>query len=163
MKVVVNPDETVVKNIRYTLEKNNGYCPCALEKNKDTKCMCKDFQDKIKDGYVGLCKCGLYKTVPTIIYLCGDTKYRNDFLEWNKYFSINGAIVLMPGTFYEDELNQKQFEELQKVHAQKMTVSEMIFVIDKYGVVSESLKKDLDMAKKKGKIIKYASEMKEGK
>ena len=123
--------------------------------------MCKDFQDKIKNGYIGSCNCGLYKTIPTVIYLCGDSKYKNDFLEWNKYFSLTGAMVLMPGTFYENELNGEQLETLKTLHIQKMGVAEMIFVIDKYGVIDDSLKKDLELAKKKGKLIKYASEMKE--
>ena len=36
---------------------NDGYCPCAAIKDKDTKCMCKDFRDQPD----GICHCGLYK------------------------------------------------------------------------------------------------------
>ena len=61
MKVIFNPNEEVVKVIKEGLEKNNGYCPCRTEKNPDTKCMCKEFRDQIKDpNFEGFCHCLLY-------------------------------------------------------------------------------------------------------
>ena len=33
-----------------------GYCPCRLERNEDTRCMCKEFREQEKGG----CHCGLY-------------------------------------------------------------------------------------------------------
>ena len=37
--------------------KNYGYCPCAVKKNEDTLCMCKEFRERMSDGP---CHCGLY-------------------------------------------------------------------------------------------------------
>lgn len=54
--IKVNPDEEYVKEIRKKLKANNGYCPCSLLKNEDTKCMCKEFRES-KEGW---CHCGLY-------------------------------------------------------------------------------------------------------
>ena len=45
--------------IKERLKENGGYCPCALEKNKDTKCMCKEFRET-KEGF---CHCGLYEKI----------------------------------------------------------------------------------------------------
>lgn len=56
LKITYNQDKQVVDKILDALDKNNGYCPCKLEKNKDTKCMCKEFKEQ-KEGY---CHCGLY-------------------------------------------------------------------------------------------------------
>ena len=28
------------------VEANDGYCPCAIFKNSDSKCMCKDFREQ---------------------------------------------------------------------------------------------------------------------
>ena len=42
------------------LKENNGYCPCRLDKNEDTKCMCKEFRDQISRNEQGYCYCGLY-------------------------------------------------------------------------------------------------------
>lgn len=56
MKIKTNPDAKLVAEIREKLIENNGYCPCSLVKNKDTKCMCKEFLQQ-PEGY---CHCGLY-------------------------------------------------------------------------------------------------------
>lgn len=56
LKITYNQDKQVVDKILDALDKNNGYCPCKLEKNNDTKCMCKEFREQ-KEGY---CHCGLY-------------------------------------------------------------------------------------------------------
>lgn len=54
----LNSDEQVVNRIRNALLENNGYCPCKIERNADTKCMCKEFRES--QG-TGLCHCGLYQ------------------------------------------------------------------------------------------------------
>ena len=51
-----NPDKEFALSIRKQLKANNGYCPCSLIKNEDTKCMCKEFRE-MKSG---MCHCGLY-------------------------------------------------------------------------------------------------------
>lgn len=56
MKIVTNPDTEYVKEVKKQLKSNSGYCPCKLEKTKDTKCMCKEFRDQES----GMCHCGLY-------------------------------------------------------------------------------------------------------
>lgn len=56
-KIGKNPDNTFVKEMMEKIKKNDGYCPCKLEKSPDTKCMCKEFRDQITEGY---CHCGLY-------------------------------------------------------------------------------------------------------
>ena len=60
MTVYENPDREYAEEVRQLIRDNNGYCPCKLEKNKDTKCKCKDFIDQVKQGIVGSCHCGLY-------------------------------------------------------------------------------------------------------
>lgn len=61
MKILLNEDADVVATVKAGLQKTGGYCPCRLEKNEDTKCMCKEFRDQIKDpDYEGYCHCMLY-------------------------------------------------------------------------------------------------------
>jgi ferredoxin-thioredoxin reductase catalytic subunit len=57
MKVEVNKDKELVKEIRQKLKENNGFCPCSIIKSDDTKCICKDFRESQELGY---CHCGLY-------------------------------------------------------------------------------------------------------
>ena len=61
MKIKLNENKEVVDTIKEGLERTGGYCPCMLAKNEDTKCMCKDFREKIDDpDYEGYCHCMLY-------------------------------------------------------------------------------------------------------
>lgn len=61
MKIRLNENEEIVKSVKEGLEKTGGYCPCRLERNEDTKCMCKEFRDQIKDPeFTGYCHCLLY-------------------------------------------------------------------------------------------------------
>ncbi len=61
MKITLNPDENVVKTVKEGLERTGGYCPCRLERTEDTKCMCAEFRQQIKDpSFEGFCHCLLY-------------------------------------------------------------------------------------------------------
>ena len=59
MKITVNTDKELVALIREKLKANDGYCPCRLTKNEDTKCICKDFLEQEE----GVCHCGLYTKI----------------------------------------------------------------------------------------------------
>ena len=61
MKITLNPDKEVVKTVQDGLKRTGGYCPCRLQRTEDTKCMCKEFRDQIKDpAFEGFCHCLLY-------------------------------------------------------------------------------------------------------
>ncbi|MBQ3076206.1 MAG: ferredoxin thioredoxin reductase catalytic beta chain [Clostridia bacterium] len=61
MKIRFNEDKAVVEMIKQGLEDKGGYCPCRREQTEDTKCMCKEFRDQIKDPeFEGYCHCLLY-------------------------------------------------------------------------------------------------------
>ena len=57
MRITVNSDKELVKEVRESLRKNNGYCPCRVVKSPETKCMCKDFIETLEEGE---CYCSLY-------------------------------------------------------------------------------------------------------
>ena len=61
VRITQNTDELI--NILRAIQANDGYCPCKLLKNDDTKCMCKEFRDRIHAGEIGSCTCGLYELV----------------------------------------------------------------------------------------------------
>ena len=47
----------VDKSIKALVDANNGYCPCMVVKNEDTKCMCKEFREQTT---AGKCHCGRF-------------------------------------------------------------------------------------------------------
>ena len=63
MTIKINPNKDHVQEVRDALAKNDGYCPCKIDKTPETKCMCKDFIDKIESGYNGPCECELYTVI----------------------------------------------------------------------------------------------------
>lgn len=58
IKAVIVKDWWHVAKVAEALAKNDGYCPCQLEKTDDTKCICKDFIENVSVGEK--CHCGLY-------------------------------------------------------------------------------------------------------
>ena len=44
-------------SIKSLVDANGGYCPCAIEKIADTRCMCKEFREMEN----GVCHCGRYE------------------------------------------------------------------------------------------------------
>lgn len=60
MTIILNSNKEKVEHIRDALAKNDNYCPCAITKTEDTKCMCKEFREQTEPGY---CHCGLYQKV----------------------------------------------------------------------------------------------------
>lgn len=51
---------TVDASVAELVIANDGYCPGAVLKNEDTKCMCKEFREQ--EG-PGLCHCGRYEKI----------------------------------------------------------------------------------------------------
>lgn len=51
MIIEINPEFATI------IELNDGYCPCAIEKNEDTLCPCKEFREQVE----GECHCGRYR------------------------------------------------------------------------------------------------------
>lgn len=51
LKIIPNPDPEFLKEITQCVIENDGYCPCLLYKNEDTKCMYKDFREQTTPRY----------------------------------------------------------------------------------------------------------------
>ena len=62
LKIIKNPDEEIVSEIKARLKETKGNCPCVLPDawNTDTKCPCKAFREQTETGE---CHCGLYVKV----------------------------------------------------------------------------------------------------
>lgn len=52
-----NPDYDKYQEITEAVQKNDGYCPCAIEKTADTKCPCREFREQ---ETAGECHCGRF-------------------------------------------------------------------------------------------------------
>ena len=61
MKIRLNENAEVVATVKEGLKRTGGYCPCVRERSEDTKCMCREFREQVKDpDFEGYWHCMLY-------------------------------------------------------------------------------------------------------
>lgn len=92
------------------------------------------------------------------ITLCGSTKFKEEFEAAAKNLSLNGYIVLMPHIFAHAlglKLDKEEKENFDRLHKQKIDMSDSIMVINKDGYIGESTKEEIEYAKSKGKKVYY--------
>jgi hypothetical protein len=97
-----------------------------------------------------------------IITLCGSTRFYKTFLEVNNRLTAKGYIVLSIGVVLDkkimlDKSNLELEKTLQKLHKEKIKMSDAIFVIDKDKYIGDSTKEEIEFAKKHHKEIFYYS------
>ena len=98
-----------------------------------------------------------------VITLCGSTRFRNEFEEYNKALTLEGYLIFTCGCWMQEPGQDKGLEEisigkkrlLDKVHKKKIKISDAIFVINKDGYIGESTASEIEYAEKLGKEIMF--------
>lgn len=92
-----------------------------------------------------------------VITLCGSTRFKEDFERLNRELTLAGHVVLSVGCFGHrgDKINGAQKIMLDKIHKQKIDMSDIIFVINKGGYIGESTKSEIEYADKNNKAVFY--------
>lgn len=116
-KIKKNPYEEEYNEITEAVEVNEGYCPCLLEKNEDTKCMCKDFRDSQNTDF---CHCGRFYKVKEYetLALIGDTSEEDRavaYMGWFERLTHQDFIVLgIPLDLYDANCGSEKHINLCK-------------------------------------------------
>lgn len=101
---------------------------------------------------------GKYK----VITLCGSTRFKNEFIEAQKRLTLAGNIIISVGLFGhsgDDEVwTEGTKEMLDDMHLRKIDLADEIFVINVGGYVGSSTKREIEYAKKTGKMVRYLEE-----
>lgn len=97
-----------------------------------------------------------------VITLCGSIKFKPQFMKVQEELTLNGNIVFTPNFFnnLKDEINIETKKMLDKMHRQKIDMSNEIYVINFGGYVGESTKSEIEYAKANGKKISYLENIK---
>ena len=93
-----------------------------------------------------------------IITLCGSINFKDEFLKVQEKLVLEGNIVFTPNFFdniKKEEISLETKEMLDKMHKQKIDMSDEIYVINQGGYIGESTKLEIEYAKSKGKKITY--------
>ena len=62
-KIVLSEDLELVAEVNRQLQETKGYCPCALYKTPEYKCICSSFRNALALGYETECNCGKYRII----------------------------------------------------------------------------------------------------
>ena len=106
--------------------------------------------------------CGNYK----VITLCGNTRFKNEFMEAQKKLTLEGNIVISVGLFGhsgdnevwegmdEDTLTATKIM-LDDMHKRKIDMADEIFVINVGGYIGSSTRSEIEYAQSTGKAVRY--------
>lgn len=97
---------------------------------------------------------------PKLITLCGSTKFKAAFEEWNVKLTMQEAVVLsivIPSHSYGLAWSTEEKQMLDKMHLAKIDLSDEIFVLDVGGYIGESTAREIAHAKAAGKAVRYLS------
>lgn len=98
---------------------------------------------------------------PTIVYLCGSTRFMDAFEEANFRETLAGRIVLTVGVNMKKlafiALDDKETvkKNLDKLHRQKIDMADEILVLNVGGYIGESTRKEIEYAQAKGKKVRF--------
>lgn len=98
-----------------------------------------------------------------IITLCGSIKFKDEFMRVQEKLTLDGNIVLTPNFFNnikKEDIDEKTKKMLDKMHKQKIDMSNEIYVINVSGYIGESTKSEIEYAKEKEKRISYLESVK---
>lgn len=99
-----------------------------------------------------------------VITLCGSTKFKQEFLNVNKWLTLQENVVISVGLFGQVDNEPILIEEkdlLDKIHFAKIDLANEIFVIDVNGYIGNSTRNEIEYATKQGKNIRYLSKEKD--
>lgn len=94
------------------------------------------------------------------ITLCGSTKFKKAYMEWNALLTLQGNVVYSVSMWsHSDRINPtpEQKKLLDQVHFWKIDNSDEIFVLDVDGYIGESTRNEIYHAMNTGKNVRYLS------
>lgn len=94
---------------------------------------------------------------PTVVTICGSTRFRTEMAAANRDLTLAGHIVLAPGVFGHDgdEITDEQKVALDALHFHKIQMSDEVYVVDPGGYVGDSTRREIAYARQTGKIVRY--------
>lgn len=101
------------------------------------------------------------ETRPTIVCLCGSTKFMDAYHEANRRESLEGKIVLTvelvtyDGATDPQRANPAQKRQLDELHLRKIDLADEILVLNVGGYVGESTSREINYASSLNKPIRW--------
>lgn len=98
-----------------------------------------------------------------IITICGSLKFQKEMIEIAEEMELKGNCVLpviYPARENKDAYTKEEFEMFDKMHKEKIKLSDAILVVNVQNYIGESTKREIEFAKSLGKEILYYTDYK---
>jgi hypothetical protein len=95
---------------------------------------------------------------PSVVCLCGSTRFKAAFEEANRRETLAGRVVLSVGVFGHceaDPLLPEVKTQLDALHLKKIDLAQEILVINVNGYIGDSTRREIAYATRKGKRVRY--------
>ena len=97
-------------------------------------------------------------SAPTIVCLCGSTKFKEAFLDAAKSETLDGRIVLSVGFFGHADgitLSSEHKAKLDILHLRKIDLADEVLVVNVGQYIGESTQREIEYARSTGKPVRY--------
>lgn len=100
------------------------------------------------------------KPFPTIVVLCGSTRFKQQFIEANFKETMAGKIVLSVGWFGHADGDiytptEEEKARLDELHLRKIDLADEVLILNVGGYIGESTSRELAYARAHGKVIRF--------
>lgn len=99
-----------------------------------------------------------------IITVCGSMKFVKEMMEISEKVELQGNVVLMPiynpSRPNKEAFTNKEIIILDKMHRERIKLSDAILVVDVDGYIGNSTKNEIEYAKSLNKEILYYTDLK---
>lgn len=102
--------------------------------------------------------------LPSVVTLCGSTRFREETAAADRDLTLRGFIVLGPGVFGHDgdAITEDQEADLDILHLRKIDMSSAIYVVNPGGYIGESTRREIAYAYAHGKDVYSLVPLEEG-
>ena len=99
-----------------------------------------------------------------VITICGSYKFKKEMINIAEKLTLEGNCVLMPNELLrnnKDDYSKEEVSMIDKMHKEKIKLSDAILVVNVNGYVGSSTKSEIEFAKNLNKEIMYYTDLKE--
>lgn len=102
---------------------------------------------------------------PRVITLCGSTRFMREFEKQNELLTLQGNVVMSVATKAHEgysHISEEQKVLLDRIHLEKIRMSDEILVINVGGYIGPSTRREIDFAEQLGRKVRYLVESQVG-
>lgn len=95
---------------------------------------------------------------PTIVCLCGSTRFKDAFIAAQRSETLAGKIVLSVGLFGHEEamdMGGETKKSLDRLHFDKILIADEVLILNVGGYIGESTRNEERYAMAMGKTVRY--------